>query len=1211
MCSICDDWQGRNGQGAGSGSGPTATGTQPSGHSDGALVAHDPQSYVFLSSQWENVPGRTLTWSNATLRLARLQGGIETSLNESQLALVREAFTMWAAVANVKFREVADSDESDIRVGLGNIDGPGGTAGQAQSWTEGGFKFRSNIRFDTGNYPRSSTVSRQRFLRVALHEIGHALGLGHSPVTTAIMYALGNSTTTLQEDDIAGVRAIFGPSQTPLPNWPANETVNLGNLTNRTTILTQSGSVNRPRDEIDHFRFTLDDTRTVGFELRSLSGDAHLYLNDASGRYLAGSFRSGDALDTFVRELGSGTYYASVLTTYDRRGTSDYRLRVGIPREPTGGTRETAINLGDLTGLQSARTRSGAVNREGSLEQASNPNDYYRFTLTAAWTMRFELRDLSANANLYLENASGGWIQGSLLPGTSVDSIVRTLAAGSYYIRIGVWDSGNIRYRLRYRVQTTPDGQTRETAFSIGNLTNLTSSRTRSGTVNTQNNPSDYRRFTLTDTRTLRFELRNLSANADLYLGKRLRTMDPGLDGHWHLGGFDHPHPRGRDLLHPRRCPRHRQRPVPAPLPGSDHPRRTNPRDCVQHRQPRQRHLRPHPLGHRERGEQPHRLPPLHPDRNPHHAFRAPQPLGKRGPATRVRRGRVDSGLDACRHLGRDYRPHPQCRDLLHPRRCPRHRNRALPAPLPGAGHSRRMDPRDRVQHRQPDRRYVHTDTFGNRQHGEQPHRLPPLHPDRNPHHAFELRNLSANADLRLEYAAGGWIQGSTLAGTSDETIVRTLAAGTYFIRVDARETSAIRYQLRYRVQTTPDGWTRETAFNIGNLTSLSSARTRPGTVTAAGNRSDYRRFTLTDTRTVRFELRGLSGNADLYLEDEAGRSLQYSTMSGTSVDSIISTLDAGTWYIRVDGRDSSVVRYQLHYRLQRTSNGRPRETAVDLGDLTGLASTREQSDTVSYSGNYDNYYRFTLTGTRTLRFELRDLSADADLYVEDAFGRSLQRSTLSGTAVDSIVHSLDAGTYYVRVRAVVIRHHRISASLCARYRLEPPGGDAGRCPARLHSVSLARQCDGRRRTSAAGQESTPREHRGNPHRLTPDDRRAAPRCSTRQAQFSSRAQLELAHEIAACRNCFCSTDTPRPTRAHRVDEPTLQPLRQRQSGELHQDPQGRSGLSDRRRDVRGRQRRPAEVHRRGLLGGRGGEATCVPFATIGTIATIQVPVPP
>ena len=1018
MCSICDDWQGRNGQGAGSGSGPSATGTQPSGNSDGALVAHDPQSYVFLSSQWENAPGRTLTWSNATLRLARLQGGIETSLNESVLALVREAFTMWAAVANVKFREVADSDESDIRVGLANIDGPGGTAGQAQSWTEGGFNIRSNIRFDTGNYPRSSTVSRERFIRVALHEIGHALGLGHSPVTTSIMYAFGNSTTTLQEDDIAGVRAVFGPSQTPLPRWSPSETVDLGNLTDLTTFRSQTGSVNRPRDEVDHFRFTLDDTRMVAFELRSLSGDAHLYLNDASGRYLAGSFRSGDALDTFVRELGSGTYYASVLTTYDRRGTSDYRLRVGIPREPTGGTRETAINLGDLTGLQSARTRSGAVNREGSLEQASNPNDYYRFTLTAARTMRFELRDLSANANLYLENASGGWIQGSLLPGTSVDSIVRTLAAGSYYIRIGVWDSGNIRYRLRYRVQTTPDGQTRETAFSIGNLTNLMSSRTRSGTVNTQNNPSDYRRFTLTDTRTLRFELRDLSANADIYL--------ESASGGWIQASTATG--TSVDL-------------IVRTLGAGTYYIRVGARDTGNVRYQLRYRVQTTPDGQtRETAFSIGNLANVTSARTRSGTVNgASNPTDyRRFTLTETRTMRFElRNLSANADLRLEYAAGGSIQGST----LAGTSDETIVRTLNAGTYFIRVDARDAGSVRYQLRYRVQTApdgwtretayNIGNLANATSTRtRSGTVSTTSNPTDyrrftlteartmRFELRNLSANADLRLEYAAGGWIQGSTLAGTSDETIVRTLAAGTYYIRVDARETSAIRYQLRYRVQTTPDGWTRETAFNIGNLTSLASARTRPGTVTAAGNRSDYRRFTLTDTRTVRFELRGLSGNADLYLEDEAGRSLQYSTMSGTSVDSIVRTLDAGTWYIRVDGRDSSVVRYQLHYRLQSTRDGRTRETAVDLGDLTGLASTREQSDTVSYSGNYDDYYRFTLTGTRTLRFELRGLSADADLYVEDAFGRSLQRSTLSGTAVDSIVHTLDAGTYYVRVRA-------------------------------------------------------------------------------------------------------------------------------------------------------------------------------------------------
>ena len=774
MCTICDDWQDRNGSGADS----TAAGTQPSTDStdaDGALVAHNPQSYVFLSSQWENASGRTLTWSNATLRLARLQGGIETSLNESQLALVREAFTMWAAVANVKFREVADSDESDIRVGLGHIDGPGGTAAQAPSFTEGGYNIRSNLLFDTGNYPRSSTVSRERFIGVALHEIGHALGLGHSPVAGSIMYAYGNSTGTLHKDDIAGVRAIFGPSQGPLPRWSSSETINLGNLTDLPTIRTQTGSVNRPSDEIDHFRFTLDDTQSVGFELRSLSGDAHLYLNDASGRYLAGSFRSGDALDTFVLEIGAGTYYVSVLTTYDRAGTSNYRLRVGTPREPAGGTRETAISFGDLSGLRSTRNRSGAVNREGSLEQASNPNDYYRFTLTTARTLRFELRDLSANANLYLENATGGWIQGSLLSGTAVDTIVRTLDAGTYYIRVAAWDYGNIRYRLRYRVQTSPDGQTRETAFSIGNLANLTTSRTRSGTVNTSSNPSDYRRFTLTESRTLRFELRELSANADLY----------------------------------------------------------------------------------------------------------------------------------------------------------------------------------------------------------------------------------------LETASGRWIQASTRADTAVDFIVRTLAAGTYYIRVGARDTGTVRYQLRYRVQTSPDGQTRETAFSIGNLANLTTSRTRSGTVNTNSNPNDYRRFTLTATRTLRFELRNLSANADLGIEDTFGRQLQSSTRTGTSADAVVLTLNAGTYYVRVDARDAGTVRYQLRYRVQTSPDGWTRETAFSIGNLTDLTSTRTRSGTVSTASNPTDYRRFTLTESRTLRFDLRNLSANADLRLESATGGWIQGSTLSGTSSETIVHTL------------------------------------------------------------------------------------------------------------------------------------------------------------------------------------------------------------
>ena len=556
--------------------------------------------------------------------------------------------------------------------------------------------------------------------------------------------------------------------------------------------------MNRPSDEIDHFRFTLDETRTIGFELNSTSGDAHLYLNDASGRYLAASYNPGNAVDSFALELAAGTYYVSVLTTYDRSGTSNYRLRLGIPREPAGGTRETAFNLGNLAGSASTRSRRGSVNAAGTLALASNPEDYYRFTLADARTMRFELRNLSANADLRLEDANGQWLRSSSRSGTSIDAIVHTLSAGTYYIRVNTWERSTVRYQLQYRVQRRPDGWTRETAFSLGNVSGMRTTRLRRGTVD-GSNTNDYYRFTLNDTRTMRFELRKLSANADLY----------------------------------------------------------------------------------------------------------------------------------------------------------------------------------------------------------------------------------------LEYASGRWIWRATRSGTSVDAIVHTLTAGTYYIRVQAREYGAVtRYQLHYRVQSRPDGWTRETAFNLGNVGGVRTTRLRSGTVDAS-NAADHYRFTLTGTRTMRFALPSLSANADLRLEDADGRRLRSSTLSGTSVDAIVHTLAAGTYYIRVEARETgTVIRYRLGYRVQSRPDGWTRETAFDLGNVGGVRTTRRRSGTVDASNDTD-YYRFTLTGTRTMRFELRNLSANADLRLEDANGRWLGGSSLSGTSVDAISRTFGAGTYYIVVSA---RDYRAAIRYQLRY---------------------------------------------------------------------------------------------------------------------------------------------------------------------------------
>jgi predicted Zn-dependent protease len=45
---------------------------------------------------------------------------------------------------------------------------------------------------------------------VAMHEVGHSLGLGHSNELQSIMYPYYQATSTLHDDDILAIQALYG-----------------------------------------------------------------------------------------------------------------------------------------------------------------------------------------------------------------------------------------------------------------------------------------------------------------------------------------------------------------------------------------------------------------------------------------------------------------------------------------------------------------------------------------------------------------------------------------------------------------------------------------------------------------------------------------------------------------------------------------------------------------------------------------------------------------------------------------------------------------------------------------------------------------------------------------------------------------------------------------------------------------------------------------
>ncbi|WP_182830391.1 pre-peptidase C-terminal domain-containing protein [Tautonia rosea] len=244
----------------------------------------------------------------------------------------------------------------------------------------------------------------------------------------------------------------------PVPSDTAGETVataaDLGPLNGTVSRSDFVGEV----DPEDLYTFELTAVSELVVTLDGLDqGDLALALGrDTNGdgilspdEVIASSDEEANAAESIHRRwLPAGNYLLQVLRM---SGNSDYMLQAtatpsSVPVDQAGNSIATAFDLGPL---------SAPISLSGFVGEI-DPVDLYKFTVSTRTGLRIDLTGLSADADLWLFNATNGDVSfgpeavlaRSTNPGDSDESITLTgLAPGTYVLRVNQFE-GDTDYDL-------------------------------------------------------------------------------------------------------------------------------------------------------------------------------------------------------------------------------------------------------------------------------------------------------------------------------------------------------------------------------------------------------------------------------------------------------------------------------------------------------------------------------------------------------------------------------------------------------------------------------------------------------------------------------------------------------------------------------------------------------------------------------------------